>query len=134
MTMHRREREIQEKAELKQEQEHEQTVLPSDAKGRGQESSSEGGVTEVLTSQQTELLGDDNNHLAQQPQSPPTISQLQRLLSIRKANSPTPLLRQESETPRDRTPSYGDYQESSNGVVSNQLVNWLAISCLNLGI
>ncbi|KAF9144038.1 BRCA1-associated RING domain protein 1 [Mortierella sp. GBA39] len=119
MTMHRRERDIQEKAELKQEQEQEQTVLPSDAKGRGQESSSEDGVIEVLSSQQTELLSDDNHHLAQQPQPPPTISQLQRLLSIRKANSPTPTLRQESERPQDSTPSYGDYQGPSNGVTSN---------------
>lgn len=118
MTMHRREREVQEKAELKQGQEHEQTVLSSDAKGRGQEASSE-GVIDVLASQQTEILGDDNHHLVQQPQPPPTISQLQRLLSIRKANSPAPLLRQEPETPRDCTPLYGDYQESSNGVVIN---------------
>lgn len=119
--MHRREIEIQEKAELKQEQEQEQeqTVPPSDTKRRGQEASPEDGVIEVLTSQQTEILDDDNHHLAQQPQQPPTISQLQRLLSIRKADSPAPPLRQESETPRDRTPSYGDYQESSNGVVSN---------------
>ncbi|KAG0063765.1 BRCA1-associated RING domain protein 1 [Linnemannia elongata] len=119
MTMHRREREIQGMVDLKQEQENEQTVPPSDVNGRGQEVSSEDVVTEVLTSQQTEILGGDNHHLAQQTQQPPTFSQLQRLLSIRKANTPTPLLHQESETPRDSTPSYGDYQESSNGVTSN---------------
>ncbi|KAF8943597.1 BRCA1-associated RING domain protein 1 [Haplosporangium gracile] len=119
MTMHRREREIQEKSELKQEENQEQAVPPSEAEGRGQGSSSEDGPTEVFPSQQTEILGDENHQSAQQQQPPPpTISQLQRLLSIRKGNSPTMQPLQESEMPQDRTPSYGGYQEPFNGVMS----------------
>ncbi|KAG0288095.1 BRCA1-associated RING domain protein 1 [Linnemannia gamsii] len=116
MTMHRREREIQEKTEAKQEQE--QAVSSSQSDERGHEFSSEDGTAEIFTSQQTEILGDDDHHPVQ-PQSPPTISQLQRLLSIQKANSPAQHLLQESEISRDPTPYSGDYSEPPNGVTSN---------------
>ncbi|KAF9923783.1 hypothetical protein FBU30_006171 [Linnemannia zychae] len=77
-----------------------------------------GDTKGVLPSQQTEVLSEDSNNLppqATQQQVPPTISQLQRLLNIRKTTSPTPLPRQESESPPDRSPYYGSQELSTGG-------------------
>ncbi|KAG0277749.1 hypothetical protein BGZ95_005415 [Linnemannia exigua] len=115
MTMHRREIDLQTKAEADQEDQ------PAGTRRRGQGYSlDEDRDNEALASQQTEILGNGNNNAASAALGlPPTISQLQRLLSIRRANSPTPLPRQESEMPPERSPFYEDFRETSNEITSH---------------
>ncbi|KAF9105275.1 BRCA1-associated RING domain protein 1 [Mortierella sp. GBA35] len=109
MTIHRREIEIQSRAEAGQESKQTEAE-------RDQECSEDDTATEVFNSQQS-AVHDNENHHPTPPPLPPTISQLQRLLSIRKGNSPTPL-HQESETPTQRISYPGDFSESTNGVTS----------------
>jgi hypothetical protein len=105
ITMHRREIDLQAKAEA------DQGAPRAEVIGPHQGISSEGDhATEAFTSQRTEILGDNSSNPAAAV-LPPTISQLQRLLSIRKANSPTPQLPQESGQPSERSPLYGDFTE-----------------------
>ncbi|KAF9124450.1 BRCA1-associated RING domain protein 1 [Mortierella sp. 14UC] len=127
MTMHRKEIDLQAKAGA------DQGAQRAEVMGRGQGYSfDDDGVTETFTSQQTEILGDDsNNPAASVP--PPTISQLQRLLSIRKANSPTPQLPQESETPSERSPFYGDIRDTSHFSTPRMPTPSFQRSLLNLG-
>ncbi|KAF9912846.1 hypothetical protein EC991_008712 [Linnemannia zychae] len=127
MTMHRKEIDLQAKSGADQETQQ----VEGKVRGQGY-SSRDDGVTKTSTSQQTEILGDNsNNPTAAAP--PPTISQLQRLLNIRKASSPTPQLRQESETPPESSSFYGDFRDTSHFSTPRMPTPSFQRSLLNLG-